>query len=516
MKVEEFLEKYTAGVRNFSGIDLSEVNLSGAKLDDIDFSQANLNVINLSGASLVSANLMFAKLNVARLSGAHLSNANLKGASLNVTNLVRADLSNAELSKASLVRSELVRANLSRANLIAANLKNADLREATLRQANLRQANLSEVNLKGSLLTGANLEQANLSKTDLSRTDLSGANLRDTELKQANLSRANLSGANLAGANLRWADLTGANLRWADLTGAKLSGADLTGANLSNANLSNSTLVHANLQQARLIKTEWVGADLSGATLTGAKLYGTSRFGLKADGITCEWLDLSPMGDSSIIKYLTSQDSREFFNETPPNIRIIVDKPLDHEANYAIAAAYYQISQQYRLLKQPPSTEIGRRRTILTFRIDSDEGLLPTACGTLLPFQDAPNIQKNLRTALEMLKSEDTCNDGSIPFFRIQQFSRLLDEALNRIDEIRQIDKILELPNRMTFFQAPTQIILTNSSAQELIIHDHPNFGKRLTNRSDDENNTYDEEQEIESIPFSVSEVIGFIKGFHY
>jgi hypothetical protein len=68
----------------------------------------------------------------------------------------------------------------------------------------------------------------------------------------------------------------------------------------------------------------------------------------------------------------------------------------------------------------------------------------------------------------------------------------------------------------MTFFQAPTQIILTNSSAQELIIYDHPNFGKRLTSRSDDESNSYDEKQDIESIPFSVGEVIGFIKGFHY
>ena len=507
MKVEEFLEKYALGIRDFSGVDLAEANLSGAKLCGVNLSQANLSVVNLSGANLDGANLRYAKLNVARLSGAHLIDADLKGASLNVANLIRADLSRAILCKASLIRAELIRADLSRANLLQANLKNADLREATLRQANLRQANLSEAIVRGGFLTGANLEQANLTSIDLHRTDLSGANLRDAELKQANLSRANLSGANL----------NGANLRWADLSGAKLSGANLSGANLSNANLANTSFVHANLTQTKLIKAEWVGADLTGATLTGAKLYATSRFGLKTDGITCEWVDLSPTGDSSIIQYFTAEDSRDFFNATPPTIRIIIDKPLDHEANFAAAGAYYQIAQQYQL-KQPPCMEISRRRTVLTFQVDDDEALLPTACIAILPFKDANTTQKNLMAVVEIMKSDDSCNDASVPFHRIQRFSQLLSESLQHANTIKQIKKILALAARLNFFQAPTQTILTNSSAQNLIVYEHPNFGKRLINRSDINDRVYEDncDEAVAHTPFSVSSVIDFVKGFHY
>lgn len=518
MKAEEFLEKYAMGVRDFNGVDLGEANLSGAKLNGVNLSQANLSVVNLSGANLNTANLRYAKLNVARLSGAHLMGADLKGASLNVANLIRADLSHAILRKASLIRTELIRANLSHADLVQANLKNADLREATLRQANLSRANLSDVSLRGGFLTGANLEQVNFINSDLCRTDLSGANLRDAELRQANLSRANLSGANLSGANLRWADLSGTDLTWADLTGAKLSGANLNGANLSNANLTGASLVHANLAGAKLIKAEWVSADLTGATLTGAKLYATSRFGLKTDGIICEWIDLSPTGDSSIIQYFTPEGSRDFFNATSPTITIVVDKPLDHEANFAISGAYFQIAQQYLKLKQPPSLENSRRRTVFTFRIDSDEALLPTACITILPFQDAKSTQRNLVTVIEMMKSDDTSNDASIPFHRIQSFNQQLEEALSQADTIKQVKNILALTQRLSFFQAPTQVILTNSSSQNLIVHEHPNFGKRLINRSDVSDAVYDDkyDEAIKCIPFSVSTVIDFVKGFHY
>ena len=512
MTVEELLEKYAQGVTDFSDVDLSEVNLSGAKLNGVNFTNANLSVANLSGANLDEANLTNAKLNVARLSGAHLSKAILNHASLNVANLIRADLKNAQLRGASLIRAELIRADLTRADLEGANLRSADLREAALRQANLRGANLSQATLRGAFLTGAHLEQANLNDTDLSRTVMSGANLRDTELRQVNLRRANLSGTNLSGANLRWADLSGANLRFCDLSGAKLSGAKLIGADLSNANLTNASFVHADLTQTRLINADWVGADLTGATLTGAKLYATTRFGLKTEGIICEWVDLSPTGDRSIIQNFTAEDSRDFFNATPPTIRIIVDAPLDGEANFALAGAYYQISQQYRELRQPPSMDIGRRRTIFTFVLSSDEALLPTAYIAILPFKDAVDTQKNIAASLAMMANQD--NSGQY----VQELGKLLDEAIANATVIKEIKKILELAAKLNFFQAPTQTILTNSSSQNLIVHYHPNFGKRFINRSQVNTAAYDESynETAKLIAPSSSMVVDFVKGFHY
>ncbi|MEH2055349.1 MAG: pentapeptide repeat-containing protein [Nostoc sp.] len=518
MTVEELLEKYAAGVLNFSGIDLAEANLSGVKLSGINLSDANLSIVNLSGANLSEANLSNAKLNVARLSGANLCDAIMNNASLNVANLIRADLSRAQLRGASLIRAELIRADLSHTDLLEADLTSADLREATLRQANFRQANLSEAILKGASLTGANLEMANLNASDFSRSDLSGANLRDSELRQANLSRANLSGADLSGANLRWADLSGANLRWADLSNAKLSGADLIGADLSNANLTNTSLIHANLTEAKLIRAEWIGADLTGATLTGAKLYATSRFGLKTEGMICEWVDLSPAGDRSIVQNFHSEESRDFFNETPPTIRIVVDAALEHEANFAIAGAYYQIAQEYRVLKQPPSIESGRRRTIFTFHVDSDEALFPTAYIVILPFLDAASTQKNISSMLEMLNSEVVANQDLKSLHIVKQLNILLESAISQATTIKKTKKNIEVAAKLNFCKAPTQIVLTNSSAHTLIVHYHRNFGKRFINRSALNPSAYNNisSESTKYILPSLDMVMDFVKGFHY
>ncbi|MEA5616590.1 pentapeptide repeat-containing protein [Cronbergia sp. UHCC 0137] len=517
MNVEELLSKYAAGVLDFIGVDLAETNLSGAKLIGINLSQANLSVINLSGANLTEANLSYAKLNVGRLSGANLTDAILNNSSLNVANLMGTNFTHAQMRDASLVRSELIRADLTRADLSDANLNSANLREATLRQTNLRRANLSEANLRSCLLREANLEMANLNTTDISCADLSGANLRDSELRQANLCLTNLSGADLSGANLRWADLRGANLRWADLSRAKLSGANLTGADLSNANFTNASLVHTNLTQAKLVKVEWLGADLSGAILTGAKLYGTARFGLKTEGITCEWVDLSPKGDRTIIQHFTPEELREFFNATPPTIRIIVDAPLEHEANFVLAGTYYQIAQEYQELIHPPSMETGSRRTILTFRLDSDEALFPKAYMAIMPFKDSAATQKSIETIMEMIRQEMIDHQSFKSPNLVQQITLLTEEAINKSKTTQQTKKYLDLAVKLGFFKAPTQIILTNSSAQTLTLYDNPSFGKKIINRPTThgvpEEHTFNE---VAYIMPSLNVIVDFIQGFYY
>ncbi|MDJ0694465.1 pentapeptide repeat-containing protein [Mastigocoleus sp. MO_188.B34] len=525
MTVEELLKKYALGARDFSALDLSEANLIGVKLTDINLSHSNLSLINFSGANLISSNLSYAKLNVARLRGAYLSNANLNNASLNVANLIRADLSSAQLQKATLIRAELIRANLSNANLWKANLSGSDLREATLRQVNFNRANLHQVTLKDASLTGANLEQANLNNSDLARSNMSGSNFRDAQLKQANLSRSNLSGANLSGANLRWADLSGANLRWADLSGAKLSGAKLVGADLSNSNLTNVSLVQADLTNSKLIKTEWVGADLTGATLTGSRLYGTSRFGLKTNDIICEWVDLSPNGDRSVIHKFNPEESKCFFNKTSPTVKIIVDKALDYEAHLVLAGAYYQIARYFRHftdgaekhLEEPPSIEIGSRRTVITFRINRDEFLLAAAYIAIIPFKDAEYTQKSICMAVDAITSEDVAYFCFSNPTIVQKLKTLIEQVVLDISSLKKMKNSLQHSGKKKFFQASTQIIMTNSSAQTLMIYENPNFGTKIVNNS--EANTYPYKDDSNNIPkmttLSQSMIIDFINGFY-
>lgn len=516
MDAEELLKRYAAGERDFTAILLCEANLSRVNLSGANFSEAILSLTNMSGTNLCEANLRKAKLNVARLSGANLTHANLSGAILNVANLIRADLGGADLSEATLIRAELIRADLGGANFSGANLSEADLREASLREANLEQVDLSGAHLRGTTLISANLERANLHRADLSRADLRGVNLSNAELRQANLSQANLSGADLRGANLRWADLNGANLAGADLDEARLSGANLYGANLNHANLLNAILVHADLTQANLIRAEWVGADLTGAALTGAKLYAVSRFGLKADDITCDWVDLSPNGDRSQIQRFTPEESQKFFNATPPTVQIIVDKPLDTDANYALAATYRQIAQQYPGLSVPPSIEVNPRRTILSFTIENDEQLFSTAYVGILPFSDAASTQKNILSLIKMLQPQNGTNLGVRLSNRVAQLSVALTQTMRKIAELKIQQPLLEDSAVLSFLRAPTQTVLTNSSAQGLAVYHHPDFGRHLVQISG--SNKHTTTPAIKAQKFTVpplNAVIEFIKSFH-
>ena len=517
MQAEDILKKYAAGERNFAAVIIPEINLSRANLSGINFSNATLSIANLSGSNLSEANLSGAKLNVTRMSGANLSKAKLNGAILNVANLVRANLSEAELIQAALIRAELIRADLSRANLQETNLNGADLREAKLRQVNLSGANLSEADMRGTSLAGANLERATLSGTDLSRSDMSRADMTDADLRHANLSRVNLSGANLRGANMRWADLSGANLRWVDLTDAKLSGSNLLGADLSNANLTNASCVHADLTQANLIRVDWVGADLSGATLTGAKLFAVSRYGLKTEGITCDWVDLSQHGDRTEIYRFTPEEAKKFFNQTRPLVRIVVDYPLDREANLALATRYYQIAEQAPLALYPPSIDVGYRRTSLTFRIDSDTQLFSTAYLAMVPFENGEATRKNIITVMKMLQAHAIRSHSRDSLRQIRQLSTGLSETMKMVNELTDLVPTKSNGEKNHFFHAPTRMVLTNSSDRGLQVYHHPSFGQRLMGISSALNSANGPTRSSTKFALpSVEELVEFVQGFYY
>ena len=111
-------------------LDLQEVDLRGANLDEAHLEKALLRRAHLEGADLLEANMEEALLRDAHLEGAFLDGANLVGA-------------------------HLVRANLKGANLVGANLK-----ETNFAEANLEGANLGGANLEGAYLIGANLDTA--------------------------------------------------------------------------------------------------------------------------------------------------------------------------------------------------------------------------------------------------------------------------------------------------------------------------------------------------------------------
>lgn len=309
MQVQDLLERYQNGERNFAHVDLSSANLSGVNLRDADLTGANLTGANLSWAFLSRANLTGTCLtradlrsaslnnvilNQATLSGANLSKADLRmaqlqtadlnwavlqevdlsGANLQAAKLDQVNLERAKLSNSCLVAAQLVEANLRRANLASATLDRANLREAHLEEANLREASLIGANLIEANLNGVYLRQANLTEADLHRVVLTGADLSEAILTNADLSRANLAGAYLLKASMSNAQLLRTNLQdvyllRADLNGANLRGADLRRADLSGAYLSDTSFNEADLSDAYLLESHLIRTNLDGAQMTG-------------------------------------------------------------------------------------------------------------------------------------------------------------------------------------------------------------------------------------------------------
>ncbi|GAB5492750.1 MAG: hypothetical protein Phog2KO_29650 [Phototrophicaceae bacterium] len=121
-----------------------------------------------------------------------INDINLSGARWENIDLIDANLVGANLMRSNLLYGKLIHANLVGANLVGANLMYADLSGARLADANLAFANLESVNLAGADLAGVNLVCANLVEAKLENVNLAHVYLAGADLKNANLKGANL------------------------------------------------------------------------------------------------------------------------------------------------------------------------------------------------------------------------------------------------------------------------------------------------------------------------------------
>ncbi|MCB8984112.1 MAG: pentapeptide repeat-containing protein [Ardenticatenaceae bacterium] len=106
--LERLQDKENLGGADFSGLDLSEIKLTGLAMPGANFSRANLHKAVIAGIDLQKADFSDANMEGALIAGANmmqanLQGANLKGAKINGTNLQDADLSGADLSETTFV-----------------------------------------------------------------------------------------------------------------------------------------------------------------------------------------------------------------------------------------------------------------------------------------------------------------------------------------------------------------------------------------------------------------------------
>ena len=213
---QQFFKSKAGAPVDFSGKDLSNLDLAGLDFKHAILKRANLFGADLSAANLSGADLAGARLDRATLIGADFSGANMEGAIIlkpSVFSSMKFDYADAP---------KFVGTNL-RAVRIAARMDGTDFRGADMSRASIGpfDTSMEAGAAPSSLMMGADFSGANLSGAEIRNVNLTFGRFVTTDLRGAKLLNLDLSRADFSGANLTGAEITGSNFDGANLTGAK-------------------------------------------------------------------------------------------------------------------------------------------------------------------------------------------------------------------------------------------------------------------------------------------------------
>jgi uncharacterized protein YjbI with pentapeptide repeats len=144
---------------DFTGVDFSAADLTGARLRDGNLGGVSLRKAGLAGAELCEVDLRKADLGLAHLMGTDFENADLRGTVLRRAYLSDAKFANADLRDAKIIRVIMPRANFTGADLRGANLYDGRLADGDLRGARVDGANFDELTVVGTDISGVDLRK---------------------------------------------------------------------------------------------------------------------------------------------------------------------------------------------------------------------------------------------------------------------------------------------------------------------------------------------------------------------
>jgi uncharacterized protein YjbI with pentapeptide repeats len=250
--------------------------------DNESFSKADFTGFNLSGLDLRGGDF----------TGAVFLNANLENVTLDGAILVEAQFENAVLSGASMRKIDGDDADFTRARLSGADLSESVLGNAIFEESKLDNTILDKLYSPSGYFSGADLSGASLKNGMFDGADFSIALLDNADFSGASLREATVEGAKgedlvMAGCDLTelrasegccfvngdFRAVTGVESIWehAELTGADFSFSEMAGADFSSAILKKVDFRGANMKHARFIK-----ADLTAATCVTMNLFESS------------------------------------------------------------------------------------------------------------------------------------------------------------------------------------------------------------------------------------------------
>ncbi len=256
------------------GASLEDADLSGLDLQEVDFSGARLARAALNEADLSRACFDGATLDDADLSGCTVEGATFRSASIDHTAFDEVTLEGGDFSSAHGVGASFADCALPGCSFDGASLPKADFGGATLTGATFRRA----------AMAAARFGEAKAERADFSDADLTGLHAGDAcDFTGAVFRRAKLTGSNFTGATLDDADLEYTSACRALFTEATLRRAALSRADLSRSVLDDADLSGARMLQTNLLYCSLERADLSAADLRAANLYSSGLWQAKTE-----------------------------------------------------------------------------------------------------------------------------------------------------------------------------------------------------------------------------------------
>ena len=175
--VEDIKLAYVAGERDFSRINLQNINLSNCIMPDMNLESALIVNCDFAYTNLRNSNLMYAQFVRSNLNGTVMNGSNLIGSTFSITTLVGAKLCNVQAGGSCWHDSVLV----------SADLDESDFNCADMIRVDLDGAYCCKVNFTGAQLAGAKLYSANLELAILEDACLDNAMLCGSKIGKANL-----------------------------------------------------------------------------------------------------------------------------------------------------------------------------------------------------------------------------------------------------------------------------------------------------------------------------------------
>ena len=272
------------GKRNFSGLNLTGIDLSGMALQGADFSGANLEDANLAGANLDDCDFSQAVLARAQLTRTSMARANLRQANLGGARCEQTMLSGAVLYETNCHGTRFEYCNFAGASFEQTHFNESVLKGCDLGKSRWRQVALLKMTLEDLVFDEADFAQMTWIECRLRRVSFISARLSRcgfvaTDCSEAvDFSGAALEGSSFAhGSSLSHALLRNALIKQCGLRTTSLAHADLSDARLDNSDFSECDMQFAKLERVAagdslFIRTDFTGASLRDANLIDANL----------------------------------------------------------------------------------------------------------------------------------------------------------------------------------------------------------------------------------------------------